>query len=198
METSQKSRLGTVYKDLVRTRSSWLSYDTMDLWTEDSNCLQPTLTSAPSHWRCQGRRAQPSAPRGGAPRWPRPARTRGGGPTAGPPLGQSLSHVQLFVTPWTVARQAPLSVGILQARVLEWVAMPSSRGSSQRRDPTWVSCTADVFFTVWATREAHPPGICLQAFLPSILSTYTHTHTHTHTHTYTSTHPQTHKLLQYF
>ena len=62
METSQKSRLGTVYKDLVRTRSSWLSYDTMDLWTEDSNCLQPTLTSAPSQWRCQGRRAQPSAP----------------------------------------------------------------------------------------------------------------------------------------
>ena len=28
------------------------------------------------------------------------------------------------VTPWTVARQAPLSMGILQARVLEWVAMP--------------------------------------------------------------------------
>ena len=40
------------------------------------------------------------------------------------------SHVQPFVTPWTVARQAPLSMGILQARILEWVAMPSSRGSS--------------------------------------------------------------------
>ena len=39
-----------------------------------------------------------------------------------------LSHVQLFVTLWTVACQAPLSMGILQARVLEWVAMPSSRG----------------------------------------------------------------------
>ena len=37
------------------------------------------------------------------------------------------SRVQLFVTPWTVARQAPLSMGILQARILEWVAMPSSR-----------------------------------------------------------------------
>ena len=33
---------------------------------------------------------------------------------------QSLSHVQLFVTPWTVAHQAPLSMGILQARILEW------------------------------------------------------------------------------
>ena len=39
-----------------------------------------------------------------------------------------------FATPWTVARQAPLSMGILQARILEWVAMPSSRGSSQPRD----------------------------------------------------------------
>ena len=33
----------------------------------------------------------------------------------------------LFATPWTVALQAPLSMGILQARILEWVAMPSSR-----------------------------------------------------------------------
>ena len=37
---------------------------------------------------------------------------------------QSLSHVRLFVTPWTVAHQAPLSMGILQARILEWVASP--------------------------------------------------------------------------
>ena len=41
-----------------------------------------------------------------------------------------LSHVQLFVTPWTAARQALLSMGILQARLLEWVAMPFSRESS--------------------------------------------------------------------
>ena len=34
---------------------------------------------------------------------------------------ESLSCVRLFVTPWIVARQAPLSVGILQARILEWV-----------------------------------------------------------------------------
>ena len=46
---------------------------------------------------------------------------------------QSLGRVRLFVTPWTVARQALLSMGILQARILEWVAMPSSRGSSQPR-----------------------------------------------------------------
>ena len=38
--------------------------------------------------------------------------------------------------------------GILQARILEWVAMPFSRGSSQPRDRTWVSCIADRFFTI--------------------------------------------------
>ena len=66
-----------------------------------------------------------------------------------------LSHVWLFETPWTVARQAPLSIGILQARILEWVAMPSSRRSSQPRDQTQVSHIAGRFFTIWATREAH-------------------------------------------
>ena len=46
--------------------------------------------------------------------------------------------------------------GILQARTLEWVAMPSSRGSSQPRDPAWVSHSVGRFFTLWATREALP------------------------------------------
>ena len=49
------------------------------------------------------------------------------------------SRVRLFAIPWTVACQAPLSMGILQARVLEWVAMPSSRGSSWLRVRTHVS-----------------------------------------------------------
>ena len=40
------------------------------------------------------------------------------------------SHVQFFAAPWTVAHEAPLSMGILQARILEWVAIPFSRGSS--------------------------------------------------------------------
>ena len=44
--------------------------------------------------------------------------------------------------------------GILQARILESVAMSSSRGSSQPRYQTQVSCIAGRFFTVWATREA--------------------------------------------
>ena len=44
--------------------------------------------------------------------------------------------------------------GILQARILERVAIPFSRGSSQSRDWIRVSCIAGEFFTVWATSEA--------------------------------------------
>ena len=44
--------------------------------------------------------------------------------------------------------------GILQARILEWVAFPFFRGSSQPRNQTRVSCTAGGFFTNRAMREA--------------------------------------------
>ena len=43
--------------------------------------------------------------------------------------------------------------GILQARILEWVAFPFSRGSFQPRDWTQVSHIAGGFFTSWAKRE---------------------------------------------
>ena len=61
--------------------------------------------------------------------------------------------------------------GILQARILEWVTIPFSRGSSQSRDWTQLSLIAGRFFTVWATREA-PKMVqtlteCLQHFLSS-------------------------------
>ena len=73
--------------------------------------------------------------------------------------GKSLSCVQFFATPWTIARQHPLFIRILQAGVLEWVAVPSSRGSSQPRNRTGASCFAGGFFTSWAIREAHPWGL---------------------------------------
>ena len=57
--------------------------------------------------------------------------------------------------------------GILQERILEWVSISFSKGSSQPRNWTQVSCIAGRFFTNWAMREA-----CI------------HTHTHTHTHIY--------------
>ena len=41
--------------------------------------------------------------------------------------------------------------GILQARILEWVAISFARGSSQPKDQTQVSCITGKFFTVWAT-----------------------------------------------
>ena len=43
--------------------------------------------------------------------------------------------------------------GILQAKILEWVAIPFSRGSSQPRDRNWVSCSVGRFFTIWATKD---------------------------------------------
>ena len=46
--------------------------------------------------------------------------------------------------------------GILQAGILEWVSVTSSRGPSRPRSWAWVSCISGrVFFAIWATREAH-------------------------------------------
>ena len=72
----------------------------------------------------------------------------------------SRSVVSNSGTPWTVTHQAPLSMGFLQARILEWVAIPFSRGSSQPRDQTRVSRFAGRFFTIWAIREADPVELC--------------------------------------
>ena len=59
-----------------------------------------------------------------------------------------LSVVSDSASLWAVARQAPLSMGILQASRQEWVATPSSRGSSHPRDQTQVSRIAGGFFTI--------------------------------------------------
>ena len=67
---------------------------------------------------------------------------------------QQLCCVQLFLIPWTVACQTPLSLGILQARMLVCVAMLSSRGSSQSRNRTQVSHVVGGLFTLWTTGEA--------------------------------------------
>ena len=57
------------------------------------------------------------------------------------------------MTPWTVAHQDPLSME--RARILEWIAIPFSRGSSQPTDWTWVSCIAGRLFTDWATGNTY-------------------------------------------
>ena len=56
--------------------------------------------------------------------------------------------------------------GILQARVLEWVAISFSRGSSQLRDWTRVSCIPGRSFNLWATREA---SLCNSSFWGAML-----------------------------
>ena len=66
-----------------------------------------------------------------------------------------LNCVRLFETSGTVAGQAP--PGILQARILQCVAMPSSRGSSQPRDQTRVSCIFSVSGTFFTTEPPEKP-----------------------------------------
>ena len=56
--------------------------------------------------------------------------------------------------------------GVFQARILEWVAMPSSRGSSRPRDWTQVFHVVSRRFIVWATREFH--RTCLQCRRPGL------------------------------
>ena len=75
-------------------------------------------------------------------------------------LSRSVMSDPLQPTPCTAVCQAPLSMGILQARILEWVAMPSSRGSSQPKNWTQISCIAGRFFTNWAT-ESEVAQLCL-------------------------------------
>ena len=67
--------------------------------------------------------------------------------------------------PWTVARQAPLSLGFFQSRILEWVATSSSQASFWTRDQTHVSPTSPVppgllggFFTRDWQIMAHEPN----------------------------------------
>ena len=105
--------------------------------------------------------------------------------------------------------------GLLQARMLERVAIPFSKGSSWPRDWTYISCIAGRFFTVWATvvfpsgspgegngnphqysclKNSMDRGVCglqsmgsqSQTWLTTCMCVYTHTHTHTHSKTMTN------------
>ena len=71
-----------------------------------------------------------------------------------------LSHVWLFVNPWTVVH------GILQGRILEWVAYPFSSVSSQSRNGTRVSYIAGGFY------QLNHQGVTWEAYLPSNLRNF--------------------------
>ena len=81
-----------------------------------------------------------------------------------------LSRVWLFATPWTVAHQASLSMGFSRQRILEGIAVPFSRGTSQPKDRTLVSCIAGRFFTIWATGKS----VCFTMFLHLLKNQYNH------------------------
>ena len=68
---------------------------------------------------------------------------------------KSLNHVWLFATPWTVTLPGSFVHGLLQAKILEWVVVPFSRGSSQPRKQIQAFRIAGGFFTVWGPGKAH-------------------------------------------
>ena len=68
--------------------------------------------------------------------------------------------------------------GILQARILEWIALPFSWGSFWSRDWIWVSHISSRFFTIWATREAQRKScmcvcVCVCVCVCIIIAMYT-------------------------
>ena len=65
-----------------------------------------------------------------------------------------LRHVHLLCDPMDCSPPGSSVHGILPARVLEWVAIPFSRGSSWPREQTRVSCIAGRLYIVWVMREA--------------------------------------------
>jgi len=67
----------------------------------------------------------------------------------------SLSCVQLFATPWTVAHQPPLSMEFPRQEYLSGLPFPSPGDLSNPMDRTQVSYKAGRFFTGWTIREAH-------------------------------------------
>ena len=74
---------------------------------------------------------------------------------------KSFSHGKLFVTPICYRVHE-----ILQTRILEWVAVPFSRASSQPREQTQISHIAGRFFTSWATRKLNKQDDNIQPCTP--------------------------------
>ena len=86
---------------------------------------------------------------------------------------QSLQSCLTLCDPKDCSLPGSSAHGILQASILEWGAIPFSKGSFQPRNRTWVSGIAGRFFAVWITREATSMVLSaylrLLPFLPTIL-----------------------------
>ena len=119
------------HRDVGRVVFSW------DLapWLENGHCLAGSLRSLSSLWT-------PMCLFLLSGKWKSESEVAQSCPTLCDPMGCSLPGSSVH--------------GIFQARVLEWVAISFSRGSSRPRDWTQVSCIAGRRFTIWATWEAPP------------------------------------------
>ena len=98
----------------------------------------------------------------------------GGFFTTEPPVKSKKEMVKLEVTQSCPALCDPMDYtvhGIFHAEILEWVAIPFSRGSSQPRDRTQVSLIVGRFFTSWATRQAIKEMVILANRLNRLLWT---------------------------
>ena len=69
-----------------------------------------------------------------------------------PPKSEVIQSCPTLCDPMDCSLPGSSIHGILQARILEWIVISFSRGSSKPRDWTWVSCIAGRLFTIW-TRE---------------------------------------------
>ena len=79
------------------------------------------------------------------------------------------NHVRVFATPWAIARQAPLVHGILQARILMWVAIPCSSICSLSRDRTRVSCVSCTAGRLFTAEPAGKPYVLLTLVTYNVL-----------------------------
>ena len=77
---------------------------------------------------------------------------------------KSLSHVQLY-NPMDCSPPGPSVHGILQARILEWVVIPFSRGSSQPKDQSRISCIAGRYLTGEPTGRPMYNYICVSLLI---------------------------------
>ena len=126
---------------------------TSSQWPETSSCRTEGRQDKPAEWtidqtltaiswsRCSHRPIY---------RWETGGFQSGSEPSNCISLAQNES-VWLFCDPMDCSPSGSSVHGILQARILEWVFIPFSRGSSWSRDQTQASCIAGRLFTIWAT-----------------------------------------------
>ena len=81
---------------------------------------------------------------------------------------RSVMEHSLDESSWVCSPLGSSVHGILQARILEWVAIPFSRGSSRPRDQTQVSRIAGGYFTICATREAPEVKVLVALSCPTL------------------------------